>query len=335
MKLKSTSFFILKFGIAFIIIYYLLSKQNLDDFKRVLNIPFYCFLIVFFLYEAQMLLGAFRWKKLLDIQNIHISFYSATVLNFQSFFYSLVIPGGALGGDLIKTSMVCKLSAKGMRLEPAISIFMDRIVGMMALFLGILLTCFIAFYPTKVLSSETQFILTLLLPICLVGFCFGFIFFFHRFFENFPIIRFLFKLAHHYSHGKLERIFSSFDAYRSHFFQTMRYVVMSLFCIHLAASIILLTLCYALNLPLLIMPIIFAGLAGNAAAVIPLSVGGFGFREATIYFILRDIASIPAEDAALVVLIYGLTILTLNLLGGISLFFPYTFKNKKELHDTL
>ena len=56
----------------------------------------------FILYGIHIYANAWRWHLLLKAQKIDCSLMDAVSLTMQSFFFSLVIPGGAIGGDLVR-----------------------------------------------------------------------------------------------------------------------------------------------------------------------------------------------------------------------------------------
>jgi len=107
-RLRSIAFFLLRIAIASGIIAWLVSKNDeklLDALKSINPI---WLLPAILLYFSHMLAGAWRWYLLLRVQDICISFRETLSLMMQGFFFSLVIPGGALGGDFIKASLVSK-----------------------------------------------------------------------------------------------------------------------------------------------------------------------------------------------------------------------------------
>jgi len=67
-----------------------------------------------------------RWKLLLRVQSIHISFWAALRLHFLGIFYNNCLPS-AVGGDLLRAWYVTNHTDK--KLEAALSVFVDRFVG--------------------------------------------------------------------------------------------------------------------------------------------------------------------------------------------------------------
>ncbi len=74
--------------------------------------------------------GVWRWWLLLRDQGIRIPYREAHRLTFIGFFFNNVVPG-ATGGDLVKAVYVARQTSK--RAEAAITVLMDRVVGIVAL----------------------------------------------------------------------------------------------------------------------------------------------------------------------------------------------------------
>ena len=93
---------ILKFILAAGLISWVLCDINFADLKQLATGR-----IVFFTVLAgaaigiQLVLCAVRWQILLRIQRIEISFLRALSLSMQGTFFSLCMPGGAVGGDVV------------------------------------------------------------------------------------------------------------------------------------------------------------------------------------------------------------------------------------------
>jgi len=90
--------------------------------------------------SAQFLLG-WRWWWLLRAQDIHIAFSSVVRLHFLGLFYNNFMPG-SVGGDLLRMWYVAKHTEK--KLEAAVSVFVDRVVGLGGM-LAIAAFCYLAF----------------------------------------------------------------------------------------------------------------------------------------------------------------------------------------------
>jgi glycosyltransferase 2 family protein len=76
---------------------------------------------------------AWRWNLLLKAQDIQLPYQQAFGLTMIGLFFNVVIPG-AVGGDLIKGYYITRAS-EGRRSSAATSILMDRVLGVLGLFL--------------------------------------------------------------------------------------------------------------------------------------------------------------------------------------------------------
>ena len=101
-----------------------------------------------------MLLGTVlaveRWRLLLKIQNIQISYWRATQLTFISLFFSFVMPG-AVSGDLVKACYLAKEQSQ--KTVTVMSIFFDRMLGLYTIIL--IAVCAILFGFIKETVSTT------------------------------------------------------------------------------------------------------------------------------------------------------------------------------------
>src|SRR6202035_1444589 len=84
---------------------------------------------------AQVGITAWRWKLLLEAQEIWLPYGRAWGLTMVGMLFNVVIPG-AVGGDLIKGYYITR-AASGRKSHAATTILMDRVVGLIGLlFLG-------------------------------------------------------------------------------------------------------------------------------------------------------------------------------------------------------
>lgn len=93
---------------------------------------------------------AWRWNLLLRAQEIRIPYRRAFGLTMIGFLFNLVIPG-AVGGDVVKGYYITR-AAPGRRSQAATSVLMDRILGVVALFL---LTALVSMFNFRTLEQTT------------------------------------------------------------------------------------------------------------------------------------------------------------------------------------
>jgi len=77
---------------------------------------------------AQALLAA-RWVLLLEVQGVRINLFQAVRLTYLGLFYNNMMPG-SVGGDLLKAWYVTRHSERGRRVEAAVTVLVDRLVGL-------------------------------------------------------------------------------------------------------------------------------------------------------------------------------------------------------------
>ncbi|MBN2212578.1 MAG: flippase-like domain-containing protein [Sedimentisphaerales bacterium] len=75
---------------------------------------------------------AVRWRLLLTVHQVHISVGKSIQLTFLGVFYNNFMPG-AVGGDILKAWYIGQHCSKGRRLEAAVTVFVDRVVGLMSI----------------------------------------------------------------------------------------------------------------------------------------------------------------------------------------------------------
>lgn len=80
--------------------------------------------------------AALRWRMLLRTQGIPVSAREATALTFLGNFFNQVVPGGLVGGDVIKSVYAARGREKAA--HAVVSVFVDRLLG---LFGTVILAC--------------------------------------------------------------------------------------------------------------------------------------------------------------------------------------------------
>lgn len=83
--------------------------------------------VVLFISAQAML--AVRWVLLLRVQGVHLAMSQAVKLTFLGLFYNNVMPG-AVGGDILKAWFVTRHSDRHLRVEAALTVLVDRLIGL-------------------------------------------------------------------------------------------------------------------------------------------------------------------------------------------------------------
>ena len=133
--LKPVLSFLCRAAIAGGLIFWLI-RSHCEEFRgafRRLDARF--FLAALALYAMQTAVCARRWQCILRMAGFAVRFPEAMELTMKGCFCSLFIPGGPLGGDVGKIGFLAMRAGKGRRLDGALTILLDRILGMIGLFL--------------------------------------------------------------------------------------------------------------------------------------------------------------------------------------------------------
>jgi uncharacterized membrane protein YbhN (UPF0104 family) len=163
--LKEAGIYFLKTLLALGILFFLIRKV---DFQQIpfQDIHFFWIFAAAFCLVAQMLLTGLRWYALLRVADLPFSLGEVMFLTLQGIFFSLFIPGGAVGGDLVKAGILAKRSLPGKRFNGVFSILIDRLCGLIGLLLGTLFCCGICY--TEIMNFPVPLQMTIW---CLCGGC--------------------------------------------------------------------------------------------------------------------------------------------------------------------
>ncbi|MBR2374441.1 MAG: flippase-like domain-containing protein [Lentisphaeria bacterium] len=323
-SMKKFFFFFLKFLLAAAVLYILFkrSSDEITDCFRNFD-PVYLVPAVFVSF-LQYIFSSWRWKVLAGVAGVELSFFEAFSLTMQGNFFSLVIPGGAIGGDVVKMGVLSGSRSSGSRFEGVFSILADRIVGMLSLFsLTLLLLVpaipmllkirFSTFPPEK--SVNIVFIAGIAL-ICLLGTAAGVGIFFHRILQKIPGVRFLMDKAEYFSGGMVSRMTAAAECYAGAWKYLLLLTLLTTFMVHLMAVVPYCLILIGLGVEFSIFHVIVAAVIGNIAGLIPFFPGGIGIRDLVAITILAA-GGMAAGDAKTAQLISTALMLVCNLTGGI------------------
>lgn len=118
-----------------IILYWLVSSGRLDfnQLKILFDKPIILFANIALWFFGFLILGAYRWYKLLRGQGLILSFLQVVRLQLIGFFFNTAVPG-AVGGDIIKAVYVIKGLQSDRKTPAMLTILLDRIIGLATLF---------------------------------------------------------------------------------------------------------------------------------------------------------------------------------------------------------
>ena len=274
---------------------------------------------------------SWRWRRLAQLQGFSLSAFEAYSLTMQGYFFSLVIPGGAIGGDVAKMGLLARRSQPGSRAEGIFTVFMDRVIGMIALFaLCIALVWSFAanrevlqIGKTELDSAGICLGAAVISAICLGGIICGIAIFFHRTLRNIPGVDPLLNWIDRHCGNLAARMTAMADQYAKYPAELVKLTLASIAGVHIMCILPTLFMLAGAGVELngsTVLLILTAVCLGNIAGLIPLTPGGIGMRDLTVITLLHTggITSGTGETAQL--LTTGITIF-INLLGGLFLIF--------------
>ena len=280
------------------------------------------------LYVAHMFAIACRWKILLKAQGIGIEFKEVFSLAMQGYFFSMFLPGGAIGGDVVKAAIVTARAPAGEKLDGAFSIFMDRWTGMIALFSLCSCVCALYFSKLRMIGGFVEYVVLILALGSAAGLASAvFVMFIHKI-EKIKPAALLIALADKFSRGFVSRMTAAIDAYRRSAKTLVLCVLISIIFVHLnLAFVFYLILCGASGGAASFPDALLSMTVGNTAAVVPVTPSGLGARDCVAKDILA-VCGVNPSAAAAAVLVNTAVIVFFNLAGGIF-FMIDAFKRKR------
>ena len=122
-------------AVAILALGFLVYSTPKETFRQAIRqVSWYWVLAALVLYFTSQTLLASRWVLLLRVQGIYVSQFQAIRLTYMGLFYNNFMPG-AVGGDLLKGWYVTRHSAEHLRVEAAVTVFVDRLVGLIGMIL--------------------------------------------------------------------------------------------------------------------------------------------------------------------------------------------------------
>jgi uncharacterized protein (TIRG00374 family) len=327
--MKKTGLTLLKIVFSVGILVYIFTKvvhiQDLWANLREASVPYLIGAIV--LYFVVQTISAYRWYLLLKPLDIEIGFPRILALYYLGMYFNFFLPS-AIGGDVVKVYYLHKDT--GRLSASTASVFLDRDIGMGGLLLAAIV---VAAYGGTRIPPENGVLLAPLFGLIGVAFIVANLALFYRpSYNALHRLLSLFKMKR--ADEKVERLYDSFNAYRGKW---------TLMLITLGASLAIQVGCALVNMLaadsiglrtqhgwidyMVFIPAI--GLIG----MIPLSVNGAGWREASYILLFQSVGAKPHEAATLSLLWLGIMVIT-SLPGGIVyIAMGGRRKKNKVVHD--
>lgn len=305
--------------IAFFLIFQKETLQTFLESIREANLILFALAIVG--YIPIMVLSLFRWNALLKVQGVHLS--SSKILRLfliGTFFNNFTL--GVTGGDVVKAYYVSQ-EAKDRKAEVILTVFLDRVIGMVALFFIAL----IALFFTQD-NPELQSLRTLIFGLFLGTLLFCILLFNKSLLKKIPYLESTLQKLPFY-HG-LRQIYNAFHLYHRH-----KRVLLLTFMLSIVLQTCMMFLIYILGFALdiqntqLVHYFLFFPIIATLSAL-PISLGGLGVGEAGfVYFF--GMVGVSAGKAFALGLCTRFVWIFWGLIGGIIYMLPMSaIKKQKE-----
>jgi uncharacterized protein (TIRG00374 family) len=122
------------------------------------------------------LLGSLRWRILLRVQGIRLTFRRIFALFMIGVFFNLFLPG-SVGGDIVKIYYLIRETGSYRKAAAMLTVLMDRLIGLIAL-IAISTVVIVTQYPLLLSTPQTSALLYTLIAIlasAILGISFSFV----------------------------------------------------------------------------------------------------------------------------------------------------------------
>ena len=280
----------------------------------------------FLLYGVHIYANAWRWYILLKARGVRCSQFEAFSLTMQSFFFSLVIPGGAIGGDLVRIGFLAARLPNSQRFVGAFTILMDRFTGMIGIFLvALLMLPFCARY-LDMESTLIRLLIWILIAGSVCGLLAAVVVFCHHRLEQLTVYRKLREIADRFSHGLFSTVANAIDSYRDNRKEIVICILSSMIFVNVVLGVAGFFVTRGISPEWNSAGITIEAITlGNIAGLLPLTPSGVGARDFMVKNILQS-AGMDPQQALAAALCFTMIIIAFNLLGG--LFFAFDRRKK-------
>lgn len=314
----------LKILVSVLILIFIFSKIDLGKFWQVLtkvNLTYFFGGLIFYLICFFLLTK--RWQIITRYLKLDFTFLPLLKLNFLSSFYGTFLPGGHLTGEAIKCYKMVR-QEKNWQERIIASIFLDRLLGFVALFILALLAVLLT--PEKNFYLHPKIVITILLTTTV--FLFLSIFLVNqKFFGLFSVTRKLinkirlFNLSH-YLNSAFEAVFSCCNSVR--FF---RDVIGLGIVVHIFNSLAIYFAALAVGIDVSVLTIVWVNALVTLFTAIPITITGLGVREGS-FIALLALLGVATEKALVLSLLVLIIYIITALIGGLAEFYQVFLKNK-------
>lgn len=331
---KNQNFFlkiIWRFALLFIAIFLIrhtIKSNNaniVEDFRHADKV---LLLVALSIFAFVHLLAAYRWQLLLKVQKMKIALFQSFKLTMTGVFFSMFIPG-AVSGDLLKIAFAGQLFT-GKKTEIFLTVMLDRIVGLFAMFFTASLATFFCIKQLTVFfaGQEKALAFAVILANCGSLACLM-VYLLYRcqdFFVQHKFTSWLITFCLPYIPvailGFFKRLYAALDMYKS----KQKVLGIHLLCsmtIHLLQAFAFFSIGRALGEKnMKASEYILSTQIANAIGAMPFTPGGLGMRDAVSASFFKAFNASPVELVGSITTIFTFMLIIWAIIGGI--FFLFT-----------
>ncbi len=308
------------FGLAGYLIHRLISKAEIDLKAEFSALGWPSYIIALLCFGGILAICFYRWRLLLAVQDVNLSYLTVVRLGMIGTFFNLVLPG-AVTGDIVKMAYI-KQHAGKRTAEAILTIMLDRVIGLFGLFIVAAGACLAAHDFIRNASPLLQGATSIVAIGCVGGICAILGAVFHRGLEQLPVAKQLIGLGRRYLPEKIQslvgRVVRAVDLYRDHKRTFVCAVLLSV-AVHCLNGFALYAVGRAVHVergPKL-RHYFVAIQVGNAVGSIPATPSGYGTRDVVIQRFLAQADTEPEKKSAVVPVFFSLVFTTWFLSGGL------------------
>ena len=308
--------------LASVLIYNVIKQSGVDLKAEFYGSDSLLLSSAFILYGVALIFTIWRWQLLLDVQGIRLPFSKITALSMIGIFFNLVIPG-AVSGDLIKMLYIAP-QAKGRTTEAVLTIFLDRVLGLLGLFLVGLVSIVISL---KFLMSAEPVIQLGALTVGVGCICLMLgwgLMEYRKHFQRVPIVANLINRIERFVPEKIKEAVTRFilalDIYGDSRQVVVKAIILSML-VHVCLSLTVFCVGRGFHETKLSANRYFLSTqVANAVGAIPITPSGIGSRDVAFKLFLEG-GGADAHKAAIIPIFYSFVLASWSLIGGLFFIF--------------
>ncbi len=276
------------------------------------------------LYGFAQVLGAWRWRALLDVQGLRLDLWTALKLTLVGNFFSLLIPG-SVTGDIIKIACASQ-RYPGRATEITLVDLVDRVIGLSGIFFAAAIATVAAFGPLRSLLAGDGHRAILLGVLAVNAGCLGSLSLYLLYITSgrwgkWRIVQAGARLWERAAPAALRRLAARMNAalalYRGHQGAIVKALVLSV-AIHFTVSGTSLAIGRALHEQQMTAgQYILTTQLFNVTGLLPLFPGGLGLRDAVSMQLFEAFQANPPEVRGAIPLVYSLILVFWGLAGAL------------------